>query len=98
ATFFFTVHATFAPYRYLHIEHHRNTNQAKDIDPDMWVSHGPLWQLPLRWLTLDFRYNGFYFKRIGPRPRAEKLETLLGVVGFWSLLGVCITTGYGWEF
>jgi ferredoxin-NADP reductase/fatty acid desaturase len=98
STIFFTVHATFAPYRYLHIEHHRNTNTAKDIDPDMWVSHGPLWQMPVRWLTLDFRYNGFYLKRIGPRPRSEKLETLIGVAAFWTLLAVCVATGYGWEF
>ena len=49
--------------------------RIKDIDPDMWVSHGPLWQLPLRWLTLDFRYHGVYLKRFGPGPRAEKVES-----------------------
>ncbi|MBA0126525.1 fatty acid desaturase [Haloechinothrix sp. YIM 98757] len=84
--------ASFPAFRFVHIEHHRNTNEHRSIDPDAWTSHGPVWQLPLRWATQDLYYIWFWAPRIRRRPRAEVVETValaaatIGVIT-WSVLG-----------
>ncbi|MPY78530.1 MAG: hypothetical protein GEV04_08545, partial [Actinophytocola sp.] len=89
--------ASFPAFRHIHIEHHRNTNESRDVDPDAWTTHGPTWQLPLRWMTQDFYYAWFWAPRIRRRPRAEVVETValaaatVGVVG-WALVG-----GWFWQ-
>jgi len=87
--------ATFPLLKFIHIEHHRNTNEPKSIDPDAWVSEGPWWQLPLRWASIDLWYVVFYLRRIKQRPVREVVGTLavfiLMVSGF---VGLAIA-GYG---
>jgi ferredoxin-NADP reductase/fatty acid desaturase len=94
---FVACYASFGMIRYIHVEHHRNTNEAIDTDPDAWTSHGPWWQLPYRWLTIDGWYARFYVPRMKNRPRSEVRETLalmaLTVVGFTA----ASATGHGWE-
>jgi len=67
---------------FIHIEHHRNTNEELEHDPDAWATDGPWWQLPLRWLTIDIWYACFYVKHIRRRSPREIAETLaiVGVV------------------
>ncbi len=38
---------SFPAFGFIHIEHHRHTNDD-DHDPDHFASHGPWWQLPVR--------------------------------------------------
>ncbi len=95
---FFGAAGTFAGFRFLHIEHHRHTNEAMDIDPDMWVSHGPKWQLPVRWALLDVGYMFFYFKRIKSRPIKEQVEVWGTLAAFSAATLGCIAVGWGWEF
>lgn len=90
--------ATFPLVKFIHIEHHRNTNEQKLIDPDAWCSEGAWWQLPFRWMTIDLWYLVFYMRRMRERPRTEIASTLtvftmviaafvgLGVGGYGSAL------------
>ncbi len=51
----------FRTFRYLHMQHHRFTNDETK-DPDVYVSTGPNWLLPLKWATLDFNYLYCYLR------------------------------------
>lgn len=79
ATPFFAPQASFAVWRFIHMQHHRFTNHEDGSDPDHYTHRGPRWQLPLRWLTVDLHYIVFYARRVAGRPRSEKVE--LGVQG-----------------
>nr|WP_211176984.1 fatty acid desaturase [Pseudonocardia acidicola] len=94
---FVACYASFGMFRFIHIEHHRNTNEDIDTDPDAWTTHGPWWQLPLRWLTIDGRYAVFYIPRLRTRPRAERIETTATVGLSVLVFGGLIATGHGWE-
>ena len=85
---------SFHGFRYLHLEHHKHTNEP-DADPDHWSGRGPVWLLPLRWLTQDFHYYVCYIAVARQRPRAEAVETLGTVVGVYGLLGLLIAIGFG---
>jgi ferredoxin-NADP reductase/fatty acid desaturase len=94
---FVGVYFTFPVFRFVHIEHHRNTNENLRDDPDMWSSHGPNWQLPLRWATLEASYVVFYLRALRRRPireSATQFAVLLAIAGAtaWS-----IWQGYGWQ-
>ena len=52
AWFFVVPMASFSSFTYAHIQHHRYTNDAEK-DPDMFASHGPGWQAPIRWALMD---------------------------------------------
>jgi ring-1,2-phenylacetyl-CoA epoxidase subunit PaaE len=87
--------ATYPLVKFIHIEHHRNTNEPKSIDPDAWCSEGSWWQLPFRWGSIDLWYLVFYVRRINERPRAEVATTLVVftvVVG--TFVGLAVA-GYG---
>lgn len=89
--------ATYPLVKFIHIEHHRNTNEPKSIDPDAWCDEGPKWQLPLRWMTVDLWYVAFYLRRIRERPVREILTTLAvftAVVGAFASIALA---GYGSE-
>ncbi|MBB3036360.1 fatty acid desaturase [Hoyosella altamirensis] len=60
---FVAAYGAFPLIRYIHIEHHRNTNEAITSDPDAWTSHGPAAQLPFRWATIDIWYMAFYLRK-----------------------------------
>jgi fatty acid desaturase len=79
--------------RFVHIEHHRNTND-REKDPDYWSGSGSRVFLPFRWLTQDLHYCAFYFKGIGRRPAAEVFEFVLTNVLFLSIFGAFIWFGY----
>ncbi|EFQ82921.1 2Fe-2S iron-sulfur cluster binding domain protein [Aeromicrobium marinum DSM 15272] len=80
--------ASFPMIRYIHIEHHRNTNEDIRTDPDAWTSHGSWWQLPFRWATIDAWYVRFYVPRMAGRPTAERREVVAGL-----LFGVALVVG-----
>lgn len=91
---FVAPNATFPMIKFIHIEHHRNTNEPMATDPDGWTSAGPWWQLPVRWATLDLWYVVFYLRRITDRPRSEVVPALLVFV---ASIGALVTLGLnGW--
>jgi ferredoxin-NADP reductase/fatty acid desaturase len=94
---FVAAYGSFPFIRYVHIEHHRNTNEDIRTDPDAWTSHGSWWQLPFRWLTIDGWYVRFYVPRLARRPRAEITETTLMVMLAVSAAAALLATGNGWE-
>ncbi|MFH5207919.1 fatty acid desaturase [Antrihabitans spumae] len=74
AMFFVSPLISFKSFAFIHIEHHRNTNDD-DNDPDHFVSSAPWWQLPIRFPAMDLPYIGFLVRNVRRRPRAEVLET-----------------------
>lgn len=91
---FVAPYATFPLIKFIHIEHHRNTNEPKSIDPDNWTSEGPWWQLPFRWMTIDLWYVVFYLRRIAERPRSEVVLTFTVFLGVIAAFGWIATTSY----
>ncbi len=78
---------------FVHIEHHRNTNEHRDFDPDTWASHGPAWQLPLRWLTIDAWYAIFYVRNLRRRTGREVVE-VVGVIALF-VAGIVLAADAG---
>ncbi len=91
---FVSFFASFPMLRYVHIEHHRNTNEDMRTDPDAWTSHGPAWQLPLRWATTDLWYVRFYAPRLSGRPVQERREAAAALFFGVALVGVAAATGH----
>ncbi|RCW44488.1 ferredoxin-NADP reductase [Halopolyspora algeriensis] len=83
--------------RYIHIEHHRNTNEDIHTDPDAWSEHGPAWQLPLRWITMDAWYLRFYLPRLPRRPRGELAEDAAVLTAVVAGTIAAVVTGHLWE-
>ncbi len=75
---------SFASYAFIHIEHHRYSNDD-DNDPDAWASHTPAWQVPLRWPLPELSYGNYLIRKLRSRPKTEVAETLffltMGVTG-----------------
>ncbi|MEM6993226.1 MAG: fatty acid desaturase [Myxococcota bacterium] len=86
--------APFIAFRYVHLEHHKHTNDAHR-DPDMWAGRGPWWMLPLRWLTQDLHYYWAIASRWRQRPVAERREIVVNVVLVALVLGGLTAQGYG---
>lgn len=83
---FVAPYASFALVKFIHIEHHRNTNEPKFVDPDQWTSEGPAWQLPLRWATLDLWYVVYYAHRV--RERSARELAVTGTVFVTAIAGL----------
>ncbi|MDT7660269.1 MAG: hypothetical protein QOF38_4984, partial [Pseudonocardiales bacterium] len=81
---------------FIHIEHHRNTNEDLDADPDAWATDGPWWQLPFRWLTIDVWYATFYVKHLGRRSGREIAETAGIIALFIAGITAASLTGTLW--
>jgi len=95
STPFVAPYGTFPMIRFIHIEHHRNTNEQKSVDPDAWTSEGPWWQLPFRWMTIDVWYFVFYVRRIPQRPRGEVVATSLTFLAATAVLVWLVAAGHG---
>lgn len=97
ATAFFAPHAGFRTWRFIHMQHHRFTNEDDGRDPDHYTNVGPRWALPLRWLTVDLYYMVFYLPQLRSRPRGERRE----LYATWLVIGgagaAAIATGHALE-
>ena len=85
----------FKAFGFIHIEHHRHTNDD-DRDPDHFASHGAWWQLPFRFAAMDVPYVGFYVGNLRRRPRAEVLESAALLLTFTGVVVVTVATGTFW--
>jgi fatty acid desaturase len=95
---FVALYVTYPVIRYIHYEHHRNTNEDPRSDPDAWAHAGPRWLLPLRWLTIDAWYIRFCLPRMHRRPRKHRVGVLINVALFMLLVGTLLVSGHGWHF
>ncbi|MPY82094.1 MAG: 2Fe-2S iron-sulfur cluster binding domain-containing protein [Actinophytocola sp.] len=86
---------SFKSFAFIHIEHHRNTNDGEN-DPDHFVSGAPLWQLPVRFALMDVPYLAFLVRNMRRRPRAEVLETSFLLVMSAAVIVACAVTGHLW--
>lgn len=85
----------FKAFGFIHIEHHRNANDDAN-DPDTFASHGPWWQLPLRWATLDLSYVPYYLSNVTRRPRSELIESAVLLTVTIAGIVVAAVTGNIW--
>lgn len=81
-------------FRFIHMQHHRFTNEGGVNDPDEWCGNGQKWTLPLRWVTLDLHYLVWYSKKWSNRPVKEKQELLITSLVGASLISLLIFKGY----
>ena len=96
AMLFVTPLISFKSFAFIHIEHHRNTNEDDGSDPDHFVSGAPMWQLPLRFPLMDVPYLTFLVRNVRRRPRAEVLETAVLMGTTVAVIVVCAVTGHLW--
>lgn len=95
AMFFVSPLISFKSFAFIHIEHHRNTNDDAN-DPDHFVTGGPWWQLPVRFALMDVPYLGFLIRHVRSRPRAEVLETVFLIAVSATVVVVAALTGHFW--
>ena len=81
----FALHAAFPVWRFIHMQHHRFTNHDDGADPDHYTMEGPAWQRPLRWVTIDYAYIGFYLPKLGSRRPKERVEAVAFI-----LIGIAV--------
>lgn len=93
ATVFFAPQAGFRTWRFIHMQHHRFTNEDDGRDPDAWTHTGPRALLPLRWATVDLWYVAFYLRHVRDRPRAERVETFAQWALVAAVVVACAVTG-----
>jgi len=94
---FVAAYGSFPFLRYIHSEHHRNTNEDSRTDPDAWTSQGAWWQLPFRWVTLDVWYTVFYAKHARSRPGTERAETVVALTFSLAFAATVLACGHWWE-
>jgi phenylacetate-CoA oxygenase/reductase PaaK subunit len=94
---FVAVYLSFPMFKFIHIQHHRFANEDPDTDPDHYTSEGPWWQLPFRWLTIDFWYGRFYLANRKRLSAAEARESVAVVVVTVAGIAVAAATGVLWE-
>ena len=95
AMFFVSPLISFKSFAFIHIEHHRNTNDDEN-DPDHFVSGAPWWQLPVRFPLMDVPYLTFLVRNVKRRPRAEVLETSILLVTSVAVIVASAFTGHLW--
>jgi ring-1,2-phenylacetyl-CoA epoxidase subunit PaaE len=87
---------TLKAFRYIHIQHHLNTNHPAD-DPDFWCAKGNWFTRGLRWATVDFYYAYYYLKHIKQRPMKEIIGVVVNITFTSTLFIVLVSLGYGWQ-
>ena len=92
----FAPHACFGAWRYIHMQHHRFTNEDGQ-DPDHYTHRGAPWTRPLRWITVDLQYIPFYLRVIRKRPRTELIELVVTLTIMIAIGITIVATGYGVE-
>lgn len=86
---------SFPSFAFIHIEHHRNTNDH-DSDPDHFVSAATYWQLPFRFPLMDLPYLACLFRNSRRRPLSEILETGFLLIVTVAMITAAAFTGHLW--
>lgn len=93
AALFFSSLAAFRTFRFIHMQHHRFTND-EEHDPDDYASRGPRWQRPLRWASTDLYYIRYYTPKLGGRPRGEQTELAVVWILVAALIAASVVSGH----
>jgi fatty acid desaturase len=81
--------------RWIHMQHHRFTNEK--IDPDRYTHDSPIWQMPIRWSNFDLYYF-IYFLRNGGEVRDKHLLLVVSfVAALVAIIGIATFAGFGYE-
>ncbi|WP_024796417.1 fatty acid desaturase [Tomitella biformata] len=86
---------SFKSFAFIHIEHHRNTNDDAN-DPDHFISGAAWWQAPVRFPLMDVPYLTCLVRNVKRRPRAEVLETSFLMVASVAVIVTSAFTGHLW--
>src|SRR4249920_23452 len=85
-------------FRYMHLAHHRDTNNP-DLDPDNWVAVEGPFKVLFRCLTIAFWYNQYFWKHIafhahipGMRPLTIHIAVMYLIL-YGIALGLAV---FGW--
>lgn len=81
--------------RWIHMQHHRFTNDEAR-DPDAF-GHKMDWLTPLRWMNFDYFYTRFFLRNAGPMRKKYLPRLLLQLLLVSAILALAITFGYGLE-
>lgn len=81
--------------RWIHMQHHRFTNDPVK-DPDHFGHRMDL-LTPLRWANFDYFYTSYFLRNAGPM-RARFMNRLYLQIGFVVLVtAAAFVTGHGWQ-
>ncbi len=92
---FFGPLAPFNLARWIHMQHHRFTNDPIK-DPDGF-GHKIDLLTPLRWISFDYFYTMFFLRQAGPLRKKFMGRLLLQIFLVVATIAVCTTFGYGLE-
>lgn len=87
---------SFKTYRFVHMRHHRFTNE-EGRDPDLWAESRYRWLLPIKWLTTDIGYILFFFKNLTAFKQKERAAQYRHFVLFLTLIALVTAMGYGMQ-
>jgi ferredoxin-NADP reductase/fatty acid desaturase len=88
--------APFPAFRFVHLEHHRFTNDD-ERDPDTYSARGRGLGRLARWATQDLHYYAWYLARAKERPASERRAVLFGIAFVAALVGGLCLLGLGRE-
>jgi beta-carotene hydroxylase len=81
--------------RYIHMSHHKYTNDP-ERDPDAF-GHKLDWLFPLRWLNFDYYYAKWFFQKGGDFARRKYTAVALYAAFILGSCAAIIWAGYGLE-
>jgi beta-carotene hydroxylase len=81
--------------RYIHMSHHKHTNDP-ERDPDAF-GHKLDWLFPLRWLNFDYYYAKWFFQKGGDFARRKYTAVALYAAFILGSCAAIIWAGYGFE-
>ena len=88
----------FSMFRFIHMQHHRFTNEGSAVDPDYWVGQGPKLLLPCKWMIIDIFYYAWYIPRLASRSKKEKREFVITILSLIAVMSVLFYMGWFDEF
>jgi fatty acid desaturase len=95
AIFFFGPLAPFNLARWIHMQHHRFTNDSVR-DPDHF-GHRMDWLAPLRWINFDYFYTAFFLRQAGAMRQKFMGRLLAQIALVVALVATATVYGYGLE-
>jgi beta-carotene hydroxylase len=93
---FFGPIATLRLARWIHVQHHRFTNDPLK-DPDHFGHKIDLW-MPLRWFNFDYFYTTYFLKHAGPAMLKKLAPRLIVQIAFVVVVvAYAFHIGHGWQ-
>lgn len=81
--------------RWIHMQHHRYTNDP-ELDPDVFA-HKMDWLTPLRWANFDYFYTLYFLKHGGKALKRNAPQLIIHILVVVSSVSILVWMGYGLE-